>query len=85
MRRLLLVAGFLIAPIALGEDLSGRVLLSFQRYDLDRMMTSGLRQTYDVQWQRAFSTTTLFRLAFRADDFRGSTETPLISEDSRSR
>lgn len=73
----------LLAPSLRADDLSGRVLLSFQHYDFDELMTSGLRQTYDLQWQRAFTTTTLFRLSLRADDFRGSTETPLFAERNR--
>lgn len=86
MRRLLATAALLLLPIGAGaDDLSGRALLSFQRYDLGRLQTSGLRQTYDLQMQHAFTTTSLVRLFFRADDFAGTTETPLLSETNKSR
>ncbi len=87
MKRLLAIAVVLLLPAgrAGADDLSGRALLSFQHYDLGRVQTAGLRQTYDLQLQHAFTTTSLVRLFFRADDFAGTTETPLLSENNRSR
>lgn len=61
------------AASATAQDISGRALLTFERNDFDVQSTSGFRQSYDLGFQGALTTTSLVRLLFHGDDFRGET------------
>jgi len=75
MRRLApLALLLLLAHAALADGLSGRALVSFQRYDFGDTAQSGLRQSYHLDLDRAFTGTSRLRLFFRAEDFQGSNE-----------
>jgi hypothetical protein len=75
MRRLL-CALLLVVPAVLsqGQDVDGRALVTFENYDNESQTTSGLRQSYDLGLQGMLTTTSIVRLLFHADDFRGTTE-----------
>jgi hypothetical protein len=62
----------LLASRAVANDLSGRALLAFERYESNAASTSGFRQTYDLRLDRAFTDAAHFRIFFRGDDFRGT-------------
>lgn len=61
----------LLAQSAAAQDVSARALVGYERYDLGVQSTSGLRQTYDFRLSKALTMTSLVRLFFRGDDFRG--------------
>lgn len=61
------------ASLAGAQDISGRALLTFERNDFDVQRTSGFRQSYDLGFQGALTTTSLVRILFHGDDFRGET------------
>lgn len=73
MRRLLLFAAFiLIARLAGAQEVSGRAVESYEQYRFGDQLTTGLRQTYDLHLDRAFTMTSLVRLSLHAVDFQGS-------------
>lgn len=77
-----------LLPIAAAaQPISGRAQASYENYDMGRTIASGMRQSYDLQLDRAFTGNSRLRLFFRADDFRGQTEMPLQNfvRESRSR
>lgn len=71
-----LVALALAARDAAADVFSGRALLGYERHDIGALSTSGMRQTYDLHLEKALTTTSLVRLFFRGDDFRGTTASP---------
>jgi hypothetical protein len=80
---LLLLA--LAASAAAQQDLNARALLSYQSYRIGRASTTGLRQTYDLRLERAFTMTSLVRLFVREDDFRGTAQFATAPQDTRTR
>jgi hypothetical protein len=89
MRRLVpyAVLCLIVAAIARADDFNGRASVSYQSYDLGRVVESGIRQSYDLGFDRAFTGTSRLRFFFRAEDFAGQTEVPMTTfiRDSRSR
>ena len=75
----------LLAANVSAQDLSARALLSYQSYQIGQASTSGLRQTYDLRLQRAFTMTSLVRLFVRGDDFRGTAQFASTPQDTRTR
>ncbi|HXH40474.1 MAG TPA: hypothetical protein VNN08_17720, partial [Thermoanaerobaculia bacterium] len=73
MRRLLLFAAIiLIARLAGAQEVSGRAVESYEQYRFGDQLTTGLRQTYDLHLDRAFTMTSLVRLSLHAVDFQGT-------------
>lgn len=79
MRRAALVLSVLFAAAlpAQADDFEARAQLGFQLFDLSGTTRQGFRQTYDVGLNRAITETSRLDLFFRAEDFRGTTETAL--------
>lgn len=79
---LMIVAGAALPVLA--DDLDARAQVGYQLFDLSGTKRQGFRQTYDLGLRRNLSDTARFGLFFRAEDFRGSTETAIsaLDEDS---
>jgi hypothetical protein len=75
----------LLASRAGAQDVSGRALLAFQQYDYSGVSTAGFRQTYDLHLEKVLTTTSLFRLYVRGDDFRGTSQFAATPQASESR
>lgn len=84
MKKLALAAVLLALP-ASAQEITGRALVSYQQYQLGNATTSGLRQTYDLRLERAFTMTSLVRLFLRGDDFRGTAQFAAAPQQSRTR
>jgi hypothetical protein len=85
MRATFLALLLLLAATVQAEDLSARALLSYQQYEVGKTSTTGLRQTYDLRLERAFTMTSLVRLFVRGDDFRGTAQFATAPQQSRTR
>ena len=75
----------LLATAAAADNFSARALLSYQKYGYGSTSTAGFRQTYDLRLDKVLTTTSIVRLFFRGDDFRGTETSPLVSRDTGSR
>jgi len=74
MKSLPFAAVLLIAAAASADDLTTRAAVAYQSYDNDGSATSGFHQTYDIGLERLISPPLHIRAFFRAEDFRGATE-----------
>lgn len=66
------------------EGLDARAQAGFQLFDLSGTTRKGFRQTYDLGFQRSMTETSRLGLFFRAEDFRGTTESTFstLSQES---
>ncbi|HEX2835260.1 MAG TPA: hypothetical protein VHW00_19760 [Thermoanaerobaculia bacterium] len=83
MRELALFALLLLLAASAGaQSVSGRALLTFEQNDSGEQASTGLRQSYDLGLQGYLTNTSLVRLFFHGDDFRGTTEVGASTRDS---
>lgn len=73
-RRAAALVALLAAGVAEGEDLSGRVLFSYQKFDTDVFRTDGFHQTYELRLQRFLVPTLQYRLSFRGERNDGTAD-----------
>jgi hypothetical protein len=70
----LLLAGLLAAGACAAQDLTGDAILSYQKFDSNMFESSLFHQTYDLRLQEMLSDPCQFRLFFRGEDSRGTSD-----------
>lgn len=86
MRAIVVIAVLLVLTATVSaQSVTGRALYTFEQVKTDSQSSNGLRQSYDLGLQGWLTTTSLVRLLFHGDDFRGTTEIGASSRDSQLR
>lgn len=82
------LAVILLLPVLVAaQPVTGRAQASYENYDFGRVVESGMRTSFDLGLDRAFTGNSRLRFFLRGYDFRGETEIPQrhLIRESRSR
>jgi hypothetical protein len=78
-----LAVAIAVAGSAKADEFTPRAIVSYEIFKAGQTTTAGFRQSYDLRLERMISAPSIVRLFVRAEDFRGTLDSGLTSNDSR--